>query len=109
MMEKKDTFMIKFTKFGIDFISADHGGIRMAHSTTKGATENFNYFFSAESWAGTAKDIANVLKLVGLAETVMASSTMHFACEEGFENNGDAHKMWNEAIEIYCNGVAAWL
>jgi len=45
--------------------------------------------------------------LVGLAETAMASSTMHFACEEGFENNGDAHKMWNEAIEIYYNGVAS--
>ena len=92
--------MIEFTKFGIDFISADHGGIRMTN--TKGATVNYS---SAESWAGTAKDIANVLKLVGLAETVMASSTMHFACEEGFENNGDAHKMWNEAIEIYYNGV----
>ena len=97
--------MIEFTKFGIDFISADHGGIRMTN--TNGATENYSSTESwAESWAGTAKDIANVLKLVGLAETVMASSTMHFACEEGFENNGDAHKLWNEAIEIYYNGVA---
>ena len=39
----------------------------------------------------------------------MGSSTMDFAAEEGFENDGDAMKLWDEAIAIYnfeVNGVA---
>ena len=39
----------------------------------------------------------------------MGSSNMDFAAEEGVENDGDAMKVWDAAIEIYnweVNGVA---
>ena len=81
----------------IDFITAAGGGIRMyAGNSLKG-------------WGGTAKGIAYTLRTVGLADCVMASSSMDFASEDGFENDGDAMELWNEAIAIYnweVNGVA---
>ena len=81
----------------IDFISADHGGIRMSAVVKPWIAASYSW----NCWAGTAKDIVAAIKKVGLSENVMASSTMDFASEEGFENNGDAHKLWYEAIEIY--------
>ena len=81
----------------IDLITAAGGGIRMyAGDNLKG-------------WGGTAKGIAYTLRTVGLADCVMGSSTMDFASEEGFENDGDARELWDEAIGIYnweVNGVA---
>ena len=81
----------------IDFIDASGGGIKMyAGNNLKG-------------WSGTAKGIAYTLRTVGLADCVMASSSMDFASEDGFENDGDAMKLWDEAIAIYnfeVNGVA---
>ena len=81
----------------IDFIDASGGGIKMyAGNNLKG-------------WGGTAKGIAYTLRTVGLADRVMASSSMDFASEDGFENDGDAMELWNEAIAIYnweVNGVA---
>ena len=82
----------------IDFITAAGGGIRMyAGDGLKG-------------WGGTAKGIAYTLRTVGLADCVMASSSMDFASEDGFENDGDARELWDEAIGIYnweVNGVAS--
>ena len=81
----------------IDFITAAGGGIRMyAGDNLKG-------------WGGTAKGIAYTLRTVGLADCVMGSSSMDFASEEGFENDGDALALWHDAIGIYnceVNGVA---
>ena len=81
----------------IDFITAAGGGIRMyAGDNLKG-------------WGGTAKGIAYTLRTVGLADCVMGSSSMDFASEDGFENDGDARELWDEAIGIYnweVNGVA---
>jgi len=92
-MEMKENVMTK-----IDFITAAGGGIRMyAGDNLKG-------------WGGTAKGIAYTLRTVGLADCVMGSSTMDFASEEGFENDGDARELWDEAIGIYnweVNGVAS--
>ena len=82
----------------IDYISAHNGGIKM-----------FAGSLNLKGWGKTAKSIAYTLKTVGLADRVMGSSTMDFASEEGFENNGDALKLWDEAIGIYnweVNGVA---
>ncbi|HBF00978.1 MAG TPA: hypothetical protein DDW46_07935 [Dehalococcoidia bacterium] len=92
-MEMKENVMTK-----IDFITAAGGGIRMyAGDGLKG-------------WGGTAKGIAYTLRTVGLADCVMGSSSMDFASEEGFENDGDARELWDEAIGIYnweVNGVAS--
>ena len=82
----------------IDFISAENGGIKMYAGLN-----------NVKGWGKTAKGIAYTLRTVGLADRVMGSSTMDFASEEGFENDDDANKLWDEAIEIYnfeVNGVA---
>ena len=82
----------------INFIDAHGGGIRL-----------YNGFDNLKGWSGTAKGIAYTLRTVGLADRVMASSSMDFASEYGFENDGDAMKLWDAAIEIYnweVNGVA---
>ena len=65
---------------------------------------------NVKGWGKTAKGIAFPLQTVGRADICMGSSTMDFASEEGFENDGDAHLLWDEAIGIYnweVNGVAS--
>ena len=82
----------------IDYIAAENGGIKM-----------FAGGFNLKGWGKTAEGIAYTLKTVGLADCVMGSSSMDFASEYGFDNDGDAMKLWDAAIEIYnwkVNGVA---
>jgi len=82
----------------IDYIAAHNGGIKMFADGT-----------NLKGWGKTAEAIAYTLKTVGLAHTVMGSSTMDFASEEGFEKDGDALLLWDDAIGIYnweVNGVA---
>ena len=74
----------------IDFISAHNGGIKM-----------FAGSFNLKGWGKTAEGIAYTLKTVGLADSVMGSSSMDFASEEGFEDDDDALALWNDAIVIY--------
>ena len=83
----------------IDYISADDGGIKM-----------WAGLGSPVGWSDSADGIATVLKTAGLAEICYGSSSMDFASEEGFENDDDAAKLWDEAIGIYnweVNGVAS--
>ena len=92
MMEKKEDLMSK-----IDYIGADNGGLAL-------------YAGNVTIKATTAEAIADAMKHYGIAETVMGSSSMDFASEEGFETNDGALNMWNEAIGIYnweVNGVAS--
>ena len=81
----------------IDYIGADNGGLALyAGNVTISAT--------------TVEAVAEAMKTHGLAETVMGSSSMDFASEEGFETDDGALNMWNEAIGIYnweVNGVAS--
>ena len=87
----------------IDYISAENGGIKMYFKNSLGKTDY-------AGWGTTAETIAAVMKKYGLAETVYGSSTMDFASEAGFENDGDAMKLWDDAIGIYnweVNGVAS--
>ena len=81
----------------IDYIGADNGGLAL-------------YAGNVTIRATTAEAIADAMKHYGIAETVMGSSSMDFASEEGFETNDGALNMWNEAIGIYnweVNGVAS--
>jgi hypothetical protein len=39
--------------------------------------------------------IGKMIKHIGLADTVMASSALDFASEYGFKNDGDARKLLN--------------
>ena len=94
---KKEIYEKKWPKAKIDYITAHNGGIKMYGGD------------NLKGWGKTAEGIAYTLKTVGLADCVMGSSTMDFAAEEGFENDGDAMKLWDAAIEIYnweVNGVA---
>ena len=93
--EEKESFMTK----KIDYISAENGGIKMYAGVD-----------NVKGWMKTASGIAYVLATVGLADRCCCSSSMHFASEEGFENDGDAMKLWDEAIAIYnweINGVVS--
>ena len=88
----------KWPKAKIDYIAAHNGGIKM-----------FAGGDNLKGWSGTAKGIAYTLRTVGLADRVMASSSMDFASEYGFENDDAAIRLWNEALDLYnweVNGVA---
>jgi hypothetical protein len=74
----------------IDFIDAHNGGIKMFAGSS-----------NLKGWGKTAESIAYTLKTVGLADSVMGSSSMDFASEEGFEDDDDALALWNDAIVIY--------
>ena len=98
---KKEIYEKKWPKAKIDFIAAHNGGIKMFAGV--GLVDNL------KGWGKTPEAIAYTLKTVGVADCVMGSSTMDFAAEEGGDNDGDAMKLWNAAIEIYnweVNGVA---
>ena len=81
----------------IDYIGADNGGLALfAGNVTIRAT--------------TAEAIAEAIKHYGIADTVMGSSSMEFASDDGFETDDGALNLWNEAIGIYnweVNGVAS--
>ena len=82
----------------IDYIAAHNGGIKM-----------FADGHNLKGWGKTAEAIAYTCKTAGLAPTVMGSSSMDFSSEEGFEKDGDALLLWDDAIAIYnweVNGVA---
>ena len=72
----------------IDFIAAHNGGIQM---------------FSGEGivgWGDTANMIAYVIKTKGIAETVMGSSSIDFASEEGFATDNGAKLLWAQSLEL---------
>ena len=95
---KKEIYAKKWPKAKIDYIAAHNGGIKMFADGT-----------NLKGWGKTAEAIAYTCKTVGLAPTVMGSSSMDFSSEYGFEKDGDALLLWDDAIAIYnweVNGVA---
>ena len=72
----------------IDYITAHNGGIKMfAGDGLKG-------------WSKTAEGIAYTLKTCGIGETLMGSSSMDFASEEGFETDDGAMLLLKRALEL---------
>ena len=72
----------------IDYITAHNGGIKMfAGDGLKG-------------WSKTAEGIAYTFKPCGIAETLMGSSSMDFASEEGFETDDGAMLLLKRALEL---------
>ena len=76
----------------IDFITAHNGGIKMFAGV--GLVDNL------KGWGKTAKSIAYTLKTVGLADRCMASSSMDFASENGFETDDGAMLLLKRALEL---------
>jgi len=72
----------------VDFISAHNGGIQCCSDT------------GLIGWSSTAEGIAYILKTKGIAETVMGSSSMDFASEEGFPTDNGAKILWAQALEL---------
>ena len=55
------------------------------------------------------EELTNVMYDHGLADSVYHSSSMDFASEDGFENDGDAWVIFDEALKPYnwgANGIA---
>ena len=70
----------------IDFISAKKGGLEM-----RAGTEVL--------WSDTVDGIALAILDFGIGTSVMGSSTMDFASEEGFATDMGAMKLWKAALE----------
>lgn len=73
----------------IDFISADNGSIQMF---------NGNYMVAE---ATTAKTICYYLQEQGFDGSVMASSSVDFASEYGFDTDDAAHDLWDQGVKMY--------
>ena len=55
------------------------------------------------------EELTNTMTDHGLADQVYHSSSMDFASEDGFENDGDAWVIFDEALKMYnwvANGIA---
>ena len=72
----------------IDFIDAHNGGIQMFSSS------------GLVGWGDTAESVAYVLNTKGISSTVMGSSSMDFASEEGFATDNGAKILWAQALEL---------
>ena len=71
----------------IDFVSADNGGLALSAG-------------NVTVRANTAEAVAEAMKNHGLAETVMGSSSMDFASENGFETDDGAMLLFKRALEL---------
>ena len=72
----------------INYLTAHNGGIKMYSDT------------GLKGWAKTAEGVAYTLKTIGIADTVMGSSSMDFASEDGFETNDGAMLLYKRALEL---------
>ena len=81
----------------INFVTAKNGKVElMADKTVVASSED-------------ASVLANVMYDHGMADSVFHSSSMDFASEDGFENDGDAWVIFDEALKQYnwvANGIA---
>ena len=72
----------------VDFISAHNGGIQMYSDS------------GLVGWGDTAESVAYVLNTKGISSTVMGSSSMDFASEEGFDSDDGASFLFKKALEL---------
>ena len=73
----------------IDYLNAENGGLLF---TLEDNSESF--------FGGTLEECALIIAKHGVASSVMGSSSMDFASEYGFADNGDARKLFNDAVEM---------
>ena len=72
----------------VDFISAHKGGIQMFSN------------LGLVGWGNTPESVAYVLNTKGMAESIMGSSSMDFASEEGFDSDDGASFLFKKALEL---------
>ena len=71
---------------GVWFLGADYGGLSL---TTRDGYR---------MWSKSVSDLAEFVREKGIASTVMGSSTMDFADEEGFDSIDGAQEMWDDVL-----------
>ena len=72
----------------INYVDAVNGGIEM--TTKKGET----------LWSDTVEGVAKAMYDYGIAKTMMGSSSMDFASQEGFETDEGAMLLLKRALEL---------
>ena len=80
----------------INYVDAVDGGIKLFYGETRGSQGQYQDFVFAKTPEGLAKHMAEI----GLAETVMGSSNMDFASEEGFDTDDGAQLLLKRAFEL---------
>ena len=82
-------YNLKNTK--INFVSADDGKLELSY-----------YEMGVRKTKASENPIilAAVMKKHGFEDTVMASSSMDFASEYGFKKDGDAKRLYNNALNL---------
>jgi|TARA_R110000772_G_scaffold7430_1_gene25308 hypothetical protein len=80
----------------INYVDAVDGGIKMFYGEARGSQGQFKDFVFATTPEGLAKHMTEI----GLAETVMGSSSMDFASEEGFDTDDGAQLLLKRAFEL---------
>ena len=82
---------------GINFVTAKNGKIELMSDKTVVVS------------SVDVEELTNTMADHGLADQVYHSSSMDFASEDGFENDGDAWVIFDEALKMYnwvANGIA---
>ena len=79
----------------IDFISAENGGIKFY-----GGKDDNAMTLNPVGFAKTPDMVAYILQTRGTADNLYHSSSMDFADEYGFKNQGDAWKLFDAGIEL---------
>lgn len=79
----------------IDFLAAQNGSIQLwwNEKINRSTVKDFEV-------AETPQEVAKILKEHGVGSTVMCSSSMDFASEHGFPNDGDAKALWYAGIKL---------
>jgi len=82
---------LKMSKFGINFVNADEGGLRFRIQTNEGEIRRR---------ADTIEDVAHWVTEYGVAAPCYFSSTMDFAAEEGFADDDGAVKLFDRGVAL---------
>ncbi len=77
----------------IDYLDAENGGINFYGDAGDAITVKVGY-------GSTVEECADIISENGLADCVMGSSSMDFASESGFAEDGDALNMYYQAIKL---------
>ena len=85
----KGNTMLKNTK--INFVSAEDGKVFLSF---------YENGIRKEKGSENPIILADIMKKHGFDDVVMASSSMDFANEYGFENNDDAWILWQDGVEL---------
>ena len=80
----------------INYVDAQDGGIKMFYGEGRGSQGQFKDFV----FGTTPGELAGFMNELGVAETVMGSSSMDFASEEGFDTDDGAQLLLKRAFEL---------